>query len=54
MFAGPFNSAMGEFKLSKDMMPVILKCDIAEPWEIAASIAFLLGNESKYVTKVAW
>jgi len=40
--------------LPKDKLPVILKREIAEPWEIAASIAFLLGDESKYVTKAAW
>jgi hypothetical protein len=43
MFRGPFSSAVGKFELSKDMMPVILKSDIAEAWEIAANIAFLLG-----------
>jgi NAD(P)-dependent dehydrogenase (short-subunit alcohol dehydrogenase family) len=54
MMAKPFNSAAGEFMLPKDKLPVILKRDIAETWEIAASIAFLLGDESKYVTKAAW
>jgi NAD(P)-dependent dehydrogenase (short-subunit alcohol dehydrogenase family) len=36
------------------MMPVILKSDIEEAWEIAVSIAFLLGDESRYVTKAVW
>jgi NAD(P)-dependent dehydrogenase (short-subunit alcohol dehydrogenase family) len=35
-------------------MPVILKSDIAEACEIAANIAFLLGDESRYVTKAMW
>jgi NAD(P)-dependent dehydrogenase (short-subunit alcohol dehydrogenase family) len=54
MFGGKFNSAMGEFELSKEMIPAVLKSDIAEAWEIAASIAFLLGDESRYVTKAVW
>ena len=54
MMRKPFNSPVGEFHLSKDNIPAILKRDLAEPWEIAASIAFLLGDESKYVTKAAW
>ncbi|KAF2822628.1 NAD(P)-binding protein [Ophiobolus disseminans] len=54
MMQKPFNSAAGSFILPKDQMPIILNREIAEPWEIAASIAFLLGDESKYVTKAAW
>jgi len=54
MMQKPFNSAAGEFHLTKDNIPAILKRDLAEPVEIAASIAFLLGDESKYVTKAAW
>lgn len=54
MMEKPFNSPMGQFQLSKDNIPAILKRDLAEPWEIAASIAFLLGDESRYVTKASW
>ncbi|KAF2021459.1 2,5-dichloro-2,5-cyclohexadiene-1,4-diol dehydrogenase [Aaosphaeria arxii CBS 175.79] len=54
MMEKPFNSAVGEFYLTKDNIPCILKRDLAEPWEIAASIAFLLGPESSYVTKATW
>lgn len=54
MMQKPFNSAMGEFSLTQDKIPAILNRDMAEPWEIAASIAFLLGDESRYVTKAAW
>ncbi|KAF2640116.1 NAD(P)-binding protein [Massarina eburnea CBS 473.64] len=54
MMAKPFTSPMGEFNLSKDNIPCILKRPLAETWEIAASIAFLLGDESKYVTKATW
>jgi NAD(P)-dependent dehydrogenase (short-subunit alcohol dehydrogenase family) len=54
MMEKPFNSPAGQFNLSKDNIPAILKRDLAEPWEIAASIAFLLGDESKYVTKAQW
>jgi len=39
--------------LTKDNIPTLLRYT-AEPVEIAASIAFLLGEESKYVTKAAW
>jgi NAD(P)-dependent dehydrogenase (short-subunit alcohol dehydrogenase family) len=55
MMQKPFNSAAGEFTMPVDKLPVILKGrGMAEPWEIAASIAFLLGDESRYVTKAAW
>lgn len=54
MMAKPFNSPLGEFHLSAANIPAILKRELAEPWEIAASIAFLLGDESKYVTKAQW
>jgi NAD(P)-dependent dehydrogenase (short-subunit alcohol dehydrogenase family) len=54
MFKGPYNSAMGAFELKGDTMPFILKGDIVEVREIAASIAFLLGDESRYVTKAVW
>jgi NAD(P)-dependent dehydrogenase (short-subunit alcohol dehydrogenase family) len=54
MMTNPFNSSLGEFTLTKDNIPALLKQDLAEPWEIAASIPFLLGDESKYVTKASW
>ena len=54
MMSKPFNSPMGQFTLGKENIPAILKRDMAQPWEVAASIAFLLGDESKYVTKATW
>ncbi|KAH9993475.1 NAD(P)-binding protein [Xylariaceae sp. FL0662B] len=50
MMAKPFESPMREFRLTGDTVPCRSK-RIAEPEEIAASIAFLLGDESKYITK---
>ncbi|KAF2746616.1 NAD(P)-binding protein [Sporormia fimetaria CBS 119925] len=54
MMEKPFNSPMGEFHLSKDNIPCILNRPLPEPYEIAASVAFLLGDESAHVTKAAW
>ena len=54
MMEQPFDSPMGQFYLTKDNIPSLLKGRLAEPWEIAASIAFLLGDESKYITKAVW
>jgi NAD(P)-dependent dehydrogenase (short-subunit alcohol dehydrogenase family) len=54
MMEKPFNSPLGEFRLTKDNIPTIMKGELIEPWEIAASIAFLLGDESRHVTKAAW
>ena len=45
---------MGQFHLGKDTVPKLLKGRLTEPWEIGAAIAFLLGDESKYVTKAVW
>lgn len=53
MMHKPFNSPNGQFYLSADNVPCITN-RLAEPWEIAASIAFLLGDESKFVNKTAW
>ncbi|KAI8933012.1 hypothetical protein NX059_009661 [Plenodomus lindquistii] len=50
----PFHSPAGDFNLTNDNIPAILNREMAEPWEIAASIAYLLGPESKYVTKASW
>ncbi|KAH6682218.1 hypothetical protein F5X68DRAFT_233936 [Plectosphaerella plurivora] len=54
MMAKPFESPMGQFTLNADKIPTLLRGRLAEPWEIAASMAFLLGDESKYVTKAIW
>jgi NAD(P)-dependent dehydrogenase (short-subunit alcohol dehydrogenase family) len=54
MMTKPFNSPAGEYYLTKDNIPCILKRELPEPWEIAASIAFLLGEESAHVTKSSW
>ncbi|WYZ45335.1 hypothetical protein EsH8_VIII_000651 [Colletotrichum jinshuiense] len=53
MMSKPFDSPAGQFYLGSDNVPCITK-RLAEPWEIAASIAFLLGDESKFVTKATW
>lgn len=53
MMSNPFESSAGQFGLSADTVPCITK-RIAEPWEIAASIACPLGDESESVTKAAW
>ncbi|KAJ4990440.1 3-alpha-(or 20-beta)-hydroxysteroid dehydrogenase [Stagonosporopsis vannaccii] len=39
---------------SKDQIPCILKRELPEVWEIAASVAFLLGDESAHVSKSSW
>ncbi|KAF6842050.1 short chain dehydrogenase family protein [Colletotrichum plurivorum] len=53
MMNKPFNSPNGQFYLSADNVPCITN-RLAEPWEVAASIAFLLGDESKFVNKATW
>ena len=50
----PLISPAGEFYLDNDNIPCILKCELPEPWEIAGSVAFLLGDEAAYVTKASW
>ncbi|KAL5407064.1 hypothetical protein PMIN03_007390 [Paraphaeosphaeria minitans] len=50
----PSTTPFGEFHPSAANIPTILKRELSEPWEIVASIAFLLGDESKYVTKAQW
>ena len=54
MVTKPFNSAAGVFHLNKDNMTCILKREFPEAWEIAGSVAFLLGDEAAHVTKTAW
>jgi NAD(P)-dependent dehydrogenase (short-subunit alcohol dehydrogenase family) len=54
MMAKPFTSSEGPFYLNKDNITCILKRELPEPWEIAASVAFLLGDESAHVTKASW
>jgi NAD(P)-dependent dehydrogenase (short-subunit alcohol dehydrogenase family) len=50
----PFNSPAGEFHLNKDNIPCILQRELPEAYEIAPSVAFLLGDDSAYVTKSSW
>jgi NAD(P)-dependent dehydrogenase (short-subunit alcohol dehydrogenase family) len=54
MITKPFNSPAGQFYLTKDNIPTILNREFPEAWEIAASVAYLLGDESAHVTKAAW
>ncbi|KAI4646880.1 hypothetical protein J4E93_005104 [Alternaria ventricosa] len=54
MMTKPFNSAAGEFHLNKDNIPCILNRELPETWEIAGSVAFLLGDEAAHVTKASW
>ncbi|KAA8627452.1 FabG Dehydrogenase with different specificities related to short-chain alcohol dehydrogenase [Pyrenophora tritici-repentis] len=54
MMTKPLHSAAGEFYLNKDDIPCILKRELPETWEIAGSIAFLLGDEAAHVTKATW
>ncbi|RYO67909.1 hypothetical protein AA0116_g1413 [Alternaria tenuissima] len=54
MMTEPFNSSQGQFFLNKDNIPCILKRELPETWEIAGSIAFLLGDEAAHVTKASW
>ncbi|KAI1076915.1 NAD(P)-binding protein [Whalleya microplaca] len=53
MMGKAFETPMGEFTLNAENIPCMSR-RVAEPEEIAASIAFLLGDESKYVTKATW
>lgn len=50
----PFNSSVGEFHLNRDNIPCILRRELPEAWEIAGSVAFLLGDESAHITKASW
>ncbi|KAF2132318.1 NAD(P)-binding protein [Dothidotthia symphoricarpi CBS 119687] len=54
MMQKPFNSPSGEFYLTKDNIPCLLRRELPQAYEIAASVAFLLGGESAHVTKAAW
>ncbi|KNG47099.1 2,5-dichloro-2,5-cyclohexadiene-1,4-diol dehydrogenase [Stemphylium lycopersici] len=54
MMTEPFNSPAGQFHLNKDNIPCILNRPLPETWEIAGSIAFLLGDEAAHVTKASW
>lgn len=54
MTAGSFElMGGGEFYSNGDTMPGLIK-RFAEPEEIAAAIAYLLGDDSKFVTKADW
>lgn len=55
MTTAPYNSSMGQFHLDKSFMPYLFKeGPVPEAWEMAATIAFLLGDESTHVTKSNW
>ncbi|CAE7201051.1 hypothetical protein P3342_010569 [Pyrenophora teres f. teres] len=54
MMTKPFNSTAGVFHLNEDNIPCILKRELPETWEIAGSVAFLVGDEAAHVTKAAW
>jgi NAD(P)-dependent dehydrogenase (short-subunit alcohol dehydrogenase family) len=54
MMTKPFNSSAGPFYMDQDNINCILQRELPEPWEIAASVAFLLGDESAHVTKSTW
>jgi hypothetical protein len=54
MMTKPFNSSAGQSYLTKDDIPTILDRELPEAWEIAASVAYLLGDESAHVPKAAW
>ena len=54
MMTQPFNSPNGQFHLNKDNIPCILNRELPETWEIAGSVAFLLGDEAAHVTKASW
>jgi NAD(P)-dependent dehydrogenase (short-subunit alcohol dehydrogenase family) len=54
MMTKPFNSPAGPFYVDKDNINCILQRELPEAWEIAASVAFLLGDESAHVTKSTW
>ncbi|KAF9881890.1 short chain dehydrogenase family protein [Colletotrichum karsti] len=53
MMSKSFESAEGEFYLTTDTIPSLTK-RLAEPWEVAASIAFLMGPEGRFVNKSSW
>lgn len=54
MTTTPFELPDGSaFIASEKTLPQLLR-RFAEPAEIAASIGFLLGEESKFVTKAEW
>jgi NAD(P)-dependent dehydrogenase (short-subunit alcohol dehydrogenase family) len=54
MITKPSNSPAGQFHLTKDNIPMILNRELPEAWEIAASVAYLLGDKSAHVTKASW
>ncbi|KAK8045765.1 hypothetical protein PG996_013829 [Apiospora saccharicola] len=48
-----FETANGDFYLTKENTPALLKRR-AEPEEVATLIAFLLGDDSKFITKATY
>lgn len=54
MTAKPFFLPDGsEFVSSGEILPQLFR-RMAEPEEIASSISFLLGDDSRFVTKAIW
>ncbi|KAH0420641.1 short chain dehydrogenase family protein [Colletotrichum kahawae] len=53
MMHKPFNSPSGQFWLTAEDQPCLTR-RLAEPWEVAAAIAFLLGPEGRFVNKATW
>lgn len=54
MMGTVFETPAGNFTLGAGDVTTLFNNRMAEPWELSASIAFLLGDESKYVTKAVW
>lgn len=48
-----FETANGDFYLTEENTPALLKRR-AEPEEVATFIAFLLGDDSKFITKATY
>ncbi|KAK8063046.1 2-5-dichloro-2-5-cyclohexadiene-1-4-diol dehydrogenase [Apiospora hydei] len=53
MMTQPFETAQGDFYLTPDKVPALMQ-RLAEPGEVAAFIAFLLGDDSKFITKATY
>ncbi|TEA21784.1 Levodione reductase [Colletotrichum sidae] len=53
MMHKPFESPDGQFHLDADKVPCLTR-RLAEDWEVAAAIAFLLGDEGRFVNKSSW
>lgn len=53
MMTEAFETANGDFYLTPEKTPALFK-RLAEPEEVAALIAFLLGDDSKFITKATY